>query len=70
MIIFKIIFIVILLLEIGVGLAVKYNFNGFQDKLVSLFINMDIANYIRNQFPNKWIFQMIFLLILFLLCIC
>ena len=70
MIIFKIIFIAILLLEIGVGLAVKYNFNGFQDKLVSLFINMDIENYIRNQFPDKWIFQMIFLLVLFLLCTC
>lgn len=70
MIIFKIIFIVILLLEIGVGLAVKYNFNGFQDRLVSLFINIDIENYIRNQFPDKWIFQMIFLLVLFLLCTC
>lgn len=70
MLIFQIIFIVILLLDIGVGLAVKYNFNGFQDKLVSLFINMDIEDYIRNQFPDKWILQMIFLLILFLLCIC
>lgn len=70
MIIFKIIFIAILLLEIGVGLAVKYNFNGFQDKLVSLFINMNIEDYLRNKFPDNWIFQMLFLLILFLLCIC
>ena len=70
MLIFQIVFIAILLLDIGVGLAVKYNFNGFQDKLVSLFINMDIENYIRNQFPDKWIFQMIFLLVLFLLCTC
>lgn len=69
MILFQIIFIAILLLEIGVGLAVKYNYNGFQDKLVSLFMRMNIEDYIRYQFPDKWILQMIFLLILFFLCI-
>lgn len=66
---FQIMFIVILLLEIGVGLAVKYNYNGLQDKLVSLFMRTNIEYYIRNQFPDKWILQMVFLLILFLLCI-
>ena len=70
MIIFKIIFIVILLLEIGVGIAVKYNYCGLQDRLISLFMCLDIEDFIRNQFPNKWIGQMIFLLVLFLLCIC
>lgn len=69
MILFQIIFIAILLLEIGVGLAVKYNYNGFQDKLVSLFMRMNIEDYIRYQFPDKWILQMVFLLILFFLCI-
>lgn len=69
MAIFQIIFVAILLLEIGVGLAVRYNYNGLQDKLVSLFMRMDIEDYIRYQFPDKWILQMIFLLILFLLCI-
>lgn len=70
MIIFKIIFIVILLLEIGVGMAVKFNYKGLQDKLISLFMSIDIEDYIRSQLPNRWIGQMIFLLVLFLLCIC
>jgi hypothetical protein len=69
MVIFQIIFVAILLLEIGVGIAVKYNYNGFQDKLVSLFMRINIEDYIRYQFPDKWILQMIFLLILFLLSI-
>lgn len=69
MTIFQIIFVAILLLEIGVGIAVKYNYNGFQDKLVSLFMRINIEDYIRYQFPNKWILQMVFLLILFLLSI-
>lgn len=69
MVIFQIIFIAILLLEIGVGLAVKYNYNGFQDKLISLLMGMDLEYYIRYQFPDKWVLQMVFLLILFLLCI-
>lgn len=69
MVLFQIIFIAILLLEIGVGLAVKYNYNGFQDKLVSLLTRMDLEYYIRYQFPDKWVLQTVFLLILFLLCI-
>lgn len=69
MILFQIIFIAILLLEIGVGLAVKYNYNGLQDKLVSLFMRINIEDYIRYQFPDRWVLQMVFLLILFLLCI-
>ena len=69
MVLFQIIFIAILLLEIGVGLVVKYNYNGLQDKLVSMFMRMDIEHYIRYQFPDKWVLQMVFLLILFLLCI-
>lgn len=69
MVLFQIIFIAILLLEIGVGLVVKYNYNGFQDKLVSLLTRMDLEYYIRYQFPDKWVLQMVFLLILFLLCI-
>lgn len=69
MVLFQIIFIAILLLEIGVGLAVKYNYNGFQDKLVSLLMGMDLEHYVRYQFPDKWVLQMVFLLILFLLCI-
>lgn len=69
MVIFQVIFVAILLLEIGVGIAVKYNYNGFQNKLVSLFMRINIEDYIRYQFPDKWILQMIFLLILFLLSI-
>ena len=69
MVLFQIIFIAILLLEIEVGLAVKYNYNGLQDKLVSLFMRINIEDYIRYQFPDRWILQMVFLLILFLLCI-
>ncbi len=69
MVLFQIIFIAILLLEIGVGLAVKYNYNGFQDKLISLLMRMDLEYYIRYQFPDNWVLQMVFLLILFLLCI-
>lgn len=69
MVLFQIIFIAILLLEIGVGLAVKYNYNGFQDKLISLLMRMGLEYYIRYQFPDKWVLQMVFLLILFLLCI-
>lgn len=69
MVLFQIIFIAILLLEIGVGLAVKYNYNGFQDKLISLLMRMDLEYYIRYQFLDKWVLQMVFLLILFLLCI-
>lgn len=69
MILFQIIFIAILLLEIGVGLAVKYNYNGLQDKLVSLFMRINIEDYIRYQFPDRWVLQMVFLLILFLLCL-
>lgn len=69
MVIFQIIFVAILLLEIGVGIAVKYNYNGFQDKLVSLFMRINIEDYVRYQFPDKWILQMVFLLILFLLSI-
>lgn len=69
MVLFQIIFIAILLLEIGVGLAVKYNYNGLQDKLVSLFMRINIEDYIRYQFPDRLVLQMVFLLILFLLCI-
>jgi hypothetical protein len=69
MVLFQIIFIAILLLEIGVGLAVKYNYNGLQDKLVSLFMRINIGDYIRYQFPDRWVLQMVFLLILFLLCL-
>lgn len=69
MVLSQIIFIAILLLKIGVGLAVKYNYNGFQDKLISLLMRMDLEYYIRYQFPDKWVLQMVFLLILFLLCI-
>lgn len=69
MVLFQIIFIAILLLKIGVGLAVKYNYNGLQDKLVSLFMRINIEDYIRYQFPDRWVLQMVFLLILFLLCI-
>lgn len=53
MVLFQIIFIAILLLEIGVGLAVKYNYNGLQDKLVSLFMRINIEDYIRYQFPDR-----------------
>lgn len=69
MVLFQIIFIAILLLEIGVGLTVKYNYNGLQDKLVSLFMRINIEDYIRYQFPDRWVLQMVFLLILFLLCL-
>lgn len=69
MVLFQIVFIAILLLEIGVGLAVKYNCNGLQDKLVSLFMRINIEDYIRYQFPDRWVLQMVFLLILFLLCL-
>lgn len=69
MVLFQIIFIAILLLEIGVGLAVKYNYNGLQDKLVSLFMRINIEDYIRYQSPDRWVLQMVFLLILFLLCL-
>lgn len=69
MVLFQIIFIAILLLEIGVGLAVKYNYNGLQDKLVSLFMGINIEDYIRYQFPDRRVLQMVFLLILFLLCL-
>lgn len=69
MVLFQIIFIAILLLEIGVGLAVKYNYNGLQDKLVPLFMRINIEDYIRYQFPDRWVLQMVFLLILFLLCL-
>lgn len=69
MVLLQIIFIAILLLEIGVGLAVKYNYNGLQDKLVSLFMRINIEDYIRYQFPDRWVLQMVFLLILFLLCL-
>lgn len=69
MVLFQIIFIAILLLEIGVGLAVKYNYNGLQDKLVSLFMRINIEDYIRYQFPDRLVLQMVFLLILFLLCL-
>lgn len=69
MVLFQIIFIAILLLEIGVGLAVKHNYNGLQDKLVSLFMRINIEDYIRYQFPDRWVLQMVFLLILFLLCL-
>lgn len=69
MVLFQIIFIAILLLEIGVGLAVKYNYNGLQGKLVSLFMRINIEDYIRYQFPDRWVLQMVFLLILFLLCL-
>lgn len=69
MVLFQIIFIAILLLDIGVGLAVKYNYNGLQDKLVSLFMRINIEDYIRYQFPDRWVLQMVFLLILFLLCL-
>lgn len=69
MVLFQIIFIAILLLEIGEGLAVKYNYNGLQDKLVSLFMRINIEDYIRYQFPDRWVLQMVFLLILFLLCL-
>ena len=69
MVLFQIIFIAILLLEIGVGLAVKYNYNGLQDKLVSLFMRINIEDYIRYQFLDRRVLQMVFLLILFLLCL-
>lgn len=69
MLIFQLLFIFILLVELGMGLAVKYNYNGLQDKLVNWFMVHNIEDYIRYQFPDKWIFQMLFILVLFILSI-
>lgn len=54
MVLFQIIFIAILFLE--AGLAVKYNYNGLQDKLVSMFIRMDITLGISSQISGycRW----------------
>lgn len=51
------------------GLAIKYNYKGLQDQLVYLFRTKDIEGFIRNTFPDRWILQMVLMLILFLLCI-
>lgn len=69
MLLFQILFIVIILLEIGVGLMIKYNCGGLRDKLVDWFHTNDIEEYVRHEFPNKWIGQMLFILIIFLLSI-
>lgn len=66
---FQIIFIIILLLEMLVGLLVKYNYKGIQDKLVWLLASKDIEDYVRNKLSDRWIAQTILMLILFLLCI-
>lgn len=70
MIVFQILLISLLILELITGIAIKYNWNGIQDKLMFLIINTDIEDYVRNRFPDAWIFQIIFLLVLIILSIC
>lgn len=67
MLIFKIILISLLLLEVILAVAIKYNQDGIQDKLISWFCSNDVEDYIRNKFPNTLLMNTIILLILVLL---
>lgn len=70
MLIFKVILIGFLLFQILIGLAIKYNWNNYQDKLISMFMKINIEYYLRYYFPDILIFQMIFLLCIFILTLC
>lgn len=70
MLIFKILFVGILLYELTLALFIKNNYNGFQDRLIDVIRTIDLEDYIRNRFPNTWISGILVTLLLFLLCIC
>lgn len=70
MLTFKVILIGFLLFRILIGLAIKYNWNNYQDKLVSMFMKINIECFLRYCFPDILIFQMIFLLCIFILTLC
>lgn len=70
MIVFQIIFFSLLALELLVACAVKYNWRGFRDKLIKWFKDNDIESYIQGDFSDKWIGQILFMIILLVFCIC
>lgn len=69
MIVFQIIFFGLLVFELLIACAVKGNWRGFKDRLINWFKDNDIEDYIAKDFPNKWILQILFMIILLVLCI-
>lgn len=70
MLVFQIIFFGLLIFELLIACAVKCNYRGFKDKLINWFKDNNIEDYINDKFPNKWIYQILFMIVLLVLCIC
>lgn len=70
MIVFQIIFFGLLAFELLVACFVKFNWCGFRDKLIKWIKDNDIENFIQGDYPNKWICQILFMIVLLALCIC
>lgn len=69
MMIFKLLFVALMLVELTIGFAVKWNYKGIRDRLIEWFTVNDVRDFIATGFADKWITQIFLLLILFLLCI-
>ena len=69
MIFIKICIIITLLLIIGVGVVIRFNFWELQNKLVSFFLKKDIEEYIRYRIPEVIIDFALLLLCLTILII-
>lgn len=69
MTLFKILIVLILIIEITTTILIKFNVKGLQDKLYNRVKNNSIETYIRQDYPNRAIISNLILLILIILAI-
>lgn len=70
MIAFQILFFGLLALELLAAIAIKYNWQGLRDKLIRWFKDNAIEDFVQGNFSNKWICQILFIILLLVLCVC
>ena len=70
MVLFQIIFFGLLGFELLIALAFKFNWLGLKDKLLRWFRDNDVEDFIKGDFSNKWIGQILVMIILLALCLC
>ena len=70
MVIFQVVFFILLSFELLIAVAVKKNWFNLQDRLIKWFNDNDIERYIRNEFPNSLLWQIVVMFALLILCLC
>lgn len=66
MLVFKVILLIIVIAEFIFALLFKFNYKNLQN----IAYENDIENFIKNKFPNRLLFNVIFMLIIVILAIC